>query len=572
MARHTVTLPCIADAYVDQEYPGTNYGNATQLLVGHGWYSTNFDYYKKALFRFNPTTLPERKKIIQANLGIFVVSKNVDKNGNISTGLAESFDENTVTYNSAFIWGTTYETNNPVGVIQTNQYQFLQTEISLEDIINRSLALHIKAWGKPSDTHMYVASRESSNPPQLIILYEDIPPSKPNIIEPVGRYIDNKTVIRLIWRYVSSVGGLQNAFDLQWSTNQTEWTTISQVTPNTYYDIPAETFPAGNIYWRVRTANEYGEFSEYSDIAAFYAIGAPSTPTILSVTNSARPMISWASDGQQVYQVQISNGDIVLYDTGMRPGINTRAHKAMEYLQDGYYTAKVWIKNEYDMISDAGVYYFTISVVRPPKPEITLQRITAGVEIYVAGSVRSLIYRKEMGGHFKVIGETMSGMFTDYTCSAAVECQYFARALLDSEAFTDSDIGLITPRFKGNYFAPVSAPGDYIYLYRYINNPPPKNQGLKLSAATVFYSGREFPVIEFSEHAESSMSFGFFLSSWQDVEKLTQLIKRRNTVIFRDYRGRKIYGILGELSINDVRRGFDVTFSMTRTDYTEEPS
>src|SRR5690606_21467956 len=135
-------------------------------------------------------------------------------------------------------------------------------------------------------------SRENTNPPYIEIVYEDVPPDKPTPKEPIGVYKDSFGIIRFEWQYNSDVGGEQKAFDLQWSTDQVNWTTVSQTTANNYYDMPANTLPAGNIYWRVRTYNEYDEVGPYSDIQSFYAIGAPAAPVLNAVpTNTARPVV-----------------------------------------------------------------------------------------------------------------------------------------------------------------------------------------------------------------------------------------------------------------------------------------
>ena len=126
----------------------------------------------------------------------------------------------------------------------------------------------------PNGAEIVLFIPENINAPYIEIIYEDVPPDKPTLISPIGEYKDSNSIIRFEWQYNSSVGGTQKAFDLQWSTDQVNWNTISDETSRYFYDMPAETLPAGNIYWRVQTYNEYDEASGYSDPEVFYSIAA----------------------------------------------------------------------------------------------------------------------------------------------------------------------------------------------------------------------------------------------------------------------------------------------------------
>jgi len=62
----------------------------------------------------------------------------------------------------------------------------------------------------------------------------------------------------------------------------------------------------------------------------------------------------------------------------------------------------------------------------------------------------------------------------------------------------------------------------------------------------------------------------FFLKSWNDVEAFIALVDRKETVLYRDARGRKIYGVLGNLTVNDEISGYTVGFTLTEVDHIEE--
>lgn len=378
MAQYTIDLPCIADTYIDEGAPSTNYGTATTLQSG--WSSSGVMRSRTAFLKFNNALLPTNKKIISTQLRLYLtqsLSIATGQNFYIYKVTTKDWIENTLTYNNSEVWFSNMVSLTGVGYA-ANYYIDINIPVSANVAYKPDYG--IAPNPNQDGAILYFQSREGANPPVLRITYEDVPPDAPTPKDPIGDFKDNKSVVRFEWTYNSSVGGTQKAFDLQWSTDQTTWTTVSQTTANNYYDMPADTLPAGNIYWRVRCYNEYDEASVYCSTQSFYAIGAPAAPILNTVpTNSARPVITWAAFNQQVYQLQILSGTTVVYDSGDQPSISIRSHKVMAFLADGAYTAKLRIKNEYDLWSTWGEATFTVSTVKPAKPALTVVNTAYGL-------------------------------------------------------------------------------------------------------------------------------------------------------------------------------------------------
>lgn len=559
MAQHIINPTLVSDSYIDKNNPSTNFSSATELKLQDGGSSGSVFY---PFLNFNLSIIPARKRVTAASLTL-----NQSGVSDFTYGVcAVSDDPATVTYNN-MSGGKWY--NDPAIVANVSGLRTLQCTNVITYIINGGayhfLSLFVGGYGWPN--FISFNSKESgSSIPSLSITYEDVPPSKPTLNEPIGSFEINTEVIRLSWNYISSVGGTQKGFNLQHSTDQSTWTTVSQTTANNYYDAPAGTFTAGNVYWRVQTINEYDETSDYSNIVAFYAIGAPETPVIQSVTNSAKPTITWASSGQQVYQVQALQDETLLHDSGILPGMETRSYKLPIYLANGDYTAKVRIKNEYDMFSEWGIADFTLSVVPPDKPTLSAQKTILGIELHIINnSDKALIYRDNV-----CIASITGDAFTDYSAAHGVEYEYFVRAVNSSEAFNDSDPVFIRPELKNNLFAPVSDLGDIIRLRYNKNTIPSKTINLNPISTATYYSGRNHAVTEFSEHEESATVFSFFIQDIATIKKFKNLIKSKETVLFRDARGRKIYGILSGWNETDDRSGHQIGFTLTEADYNEE--
>lgn len=583
MAQHTIDLPCIADTYCSYDNPSSNYGSAPLLRSG-GYRLIGTDvvvlYY--ALTKFNTSVLPPRKKIIYVGLRVYSVKSMpaaegaevafnlYDINWEDSTANYNNQGKTDVSYFSQFDWiaFTSGIPSNAWVEIDVTKTPIISAILD-GDISDKGM---IFLWrdhspGPLSDDYWEVHSRENTNAPVLRVIYEDVPPNAPTPTEPIGTYKDSKSIVRFAWEYNSDVGGEQKKFDLQWSVDQSDWTTISETTQNTYYDMPADTFPAGNIYWRVRCYNEYDEVGDYCAIQSFYAIGAPSAPAINAIpTDTARPVVSWSAFSQQVYQLQILSGDTIVYDSGVVPGINIRSHKITAWLADGTYTIQMRIKNEYDMWSDWGSTTVTISTVKPDKPSITLQRSAYGVEINATG----LIYRSDYNKDDYICIGTATGVYHDNTVASGKEYKYFVRAVSENDTFEDSDIKFIQSEFNYALIAPVSDLTNVFTFLHGLDGPPKRTYNRQTGGTTVQYAGRKYPVWEPTDHVSAGLSLQFYLETWDKVKAFTEIYDLNNTVLYRDGKGRKMYGTLNNLSVKDDILGYIISFTLDQVDYREE--
>ena len=167
-------------------------------------------------------------------------------------------------------------------------------------------------------------------------------------VSPAGIVIDATIVNRFSWQHIISTGTPQRKADLQWSADGTTWNTLATVTgENQYYDVPANTFPSGTKYWRVRTYNTDGTASAWSNAAEFIAINAPSAPSIVIQSTGPRPRITWQTSEQEAYQLMLSNG----YASGTVYGTE-KAWRSPAYLADGSYTVRIRVQNQYGMWSE----------------------------------------------------------------------------------------------------------------------------------------------------------------------------------------------------------------------------
>jgi len=62
----------------------------------------------------------------------------------------------------------------------------------------------------------------------------------------------------------------------------------------------------------------------------------------------------------------------------------------------------------------------------------------------------------------------------------------------------------------------------------------------------------------------------YFLRTWAEVEKFINIYDRKETVLYRDAKGRKMYGVMTGLTIDDDRYGYVVSFTVNEVDFKEE--
>lgn len=391
-----------------------------------------------------------------------------------------------------------------------------------------------------------------------------VPQSPPIPIAPIGQYIDEKNPIRFEWNFVGgSSGETQSKFDLQYSTDGgTMWTTKTETSINKYYELAAKTLSSGNIIWRVRTYNNWGEVSPYSEDRSFTVIGSPPIPLISVISNSGLPLIKWQSQEQHLYELQIVEADKIIFDNGTIPSTTEREYKLKEYLKDGNYKARIRVYNEFNFKSEWAEKNFTISTAKPLKPiiEVFNGEYTVAIDI-INISAKNLIYRDNI-----LIGEVNGNKFIDYTGKNNKEYKYFVRAIDSSDNFADSEIKLGSCKFSGNTLATKREPSKFIRLKYGLNNIPKKTNIINTLGILNFYDGREYPVMEYSEFSSLEKNLTFSLRTREEIEELRELINKKETLIYRDFDGEIIIGNIIMLTDEKTMFGYDVNFTIIKTE------
>ena len=265
----------------------------------------------------------------------------------------------------------------------------------------------------------------------------------PTLEFPISTSVDGSE--NITFRWVNNGGENNTGTDLEFSTDGTTWgDPINVAAGEAEHTVAAGTLSSGTHYWRARAYNADSAAGDWTDPAIFSVISAPAAP-YYEVTNTPRPTISWVSDEQQAFQVQM--GD---YDSGLVFG-TAQSFKCPVYLPNGSATVRVRVMNQYNLWSDWSGTQITIA--NTPGAASPVLTVTAGADAQLSwtdvGASRYLIYRNG-----ELIGETDGLSFTDRY--AIGQASYFVRA---AEALTTQTIAL-----TDDYYINTNSPSGYVKI------------------------------------------------------------------------------------------------------------
>lgn len=389
------------------------------------------------------------------------------------------------------------------------------------------------------------------------------PQKTPRIISPTSGYLDGSEKIKLSWEFLGGADyDTQGKYELQYSTNGSSWNTITKVTDLQYHEFEKDFFGSGRVEWKVKTFNTFGDESVFTDIVAFNVISSPPIPQIQTITNSSRPKISWISVEQQYYEIRIyDNSNKLIYEI-KEPSIN-KFHDVKIFLNDGNYRAELVIFNQYNLSSETATRDFTISTVKPPKPIIDVYSSEYSNTIRGNSNAQyTRVYRDDI-----FIGTLENNIFIDFTCENRKEYKYHLRAIDDEGNFNDSDTKIGICNFRNNTISTAKSPGDFVKLKYGLNSIPSKNTRKSVLGSNFYFDGREYPVVEFSEFKSTEKTLKFFTRYKSDIDKLEELINKKEVLLYRDVEGEKIYGTILSIDYDKEMLGYNFGFTINKTDY-----
>lgn len=405
------------------------------------------------------------------------------------------------------------------------------------------------------------------------------PPLQPVLVHPVGIAVRAADGVFLQWSYNSPFDTFPSRFDIRYRIGSRPWVdlrTDSQggLPAPSNITTSAETMQS-RIEWQVRAWGELGDAGEWSSLAQAFIIGIPPRPTLTQITNSGRPQITFSAQNAMAWELEILQNAQLVYSTGERAFEGSFVHVAEEFFNNGNYTARLRISNEYGIYSEWATRIFTIAVAPPASIELkTANNLQYRTRLWFNGAGRVVyIYRAPKNDDFICIARVEdSDNFEDWTVQPGQRYKYFIRTVGANFSFADSNIETAKSDFMETTIAVADTPNVMVKLLGQLGGKPTKNSDFQQERTLTHFAGREKPVLQVGTHTDRTASLAFYVTL-ADRDRLEELAKCEKVLILRDWRLGTLYGTIAG-GIQAQSDGFSehcqISFSFTETDYPVE--
>ena len=355
------------------------------------------------------------------------------------------------------------------------------------------------------------------------------------------------------------------------STNQSNWeikiddSLTYTGTYETEKVLPPNTLTVGNhkLVLTVTYRTSLGVEKKVSKTVEFKVQGKPPIPTFTSgdrfMTNL--PVISWDTQEQQGYILDILKDDCVIWTTHWQNGLVTR-QKVLKILEDGTYKARLKVINVFSIESDYAIQVFTVSTQE--STEITLE--AQARERYVQltwDNINSRFHTFYIIRDGIYIAKTIATTYNDYTACNGHD--YVIVGLNFNNVAKYSNRVHLTCAINGCVMATIDDLTDMINVGHVLNNYN-FSGAINLAGGAILCTGREKPVMVWGEHLQATYTIKFV--DYENYFRFIAMCKRRQIFCYRD-RNQKLF-----LSVNTPKYDLDHTmaeYSITalEVDYSE---
>lgn len=405
---------------------------------------------------------------------------------------------------------------------------------------------------------------------------------RPTPVAPVGGEVKNLAeTIRFEWQHNSPFE--QKSFEINYRpVTSPSWTTVSQESSNQYYELSANTLMAGTYEWRVRTTSEFDFISPWTLSSIFNVAYTSQTPVVIHPTpNQVMPKqdltVEWqAIPNQEEFEVRLFEGNV---QVKQRQRISPDNRVTLSgWLENGKnYSLQVRIREKNQLWSPWVTIPITVQYTAPAKPILHFveDEELSAVKIYIENPtpvgteplvVLQDLYRREPGGDWVKLAENLpaNGQFIDYM-PIGDTVEYRVNAIGNNLVRVDSDTFEYTLKISFTIVQLANNPVEFVRLKKVRERSGDRN----FNAIQKKFIGRKRPVTEFGETQENNVSLEFLVYP-EEYEKLLEILKKQETILYRDARKRKLYSTIATLSINDEELNrYSVSMTLNEVDYIE---
>lgn len=293
--------------------------------------------------------------------------------------------------------------------------------------------------------------------------------------------------------------------------------------------------------------------------------GRPPTPTITSSSTftTSRPTITWDTQDQQSYILELLKGSEIIHSTDWNNGLYV-SHKINDYLANGSYTVRVKVMNQYSLESEWGTKQITINATESTVIKLSSISVQNTVELRWDNPnnkfTKFYIIRNN-----EVIAKTTNTYYTDYTPHK--DCIYVIRGINVSDVYKDSNRSYEYVEINRSVLATVDQLDDQLNC-AFFTSSDRFNANLGLECTLIEVSGRPYPIAVFGEHQSKNISLN--LLQCDSLDKLIEMFHRREVFCYRDH-SEKVFFVIPSLPYNrnSILSDHEGTISATVVDYKE---
>lgn len=358
--------------------------------------------------------------------------------------------------------------------------------------------------------------------------------------------------------------------------------------PYTSYILPANSLINGQTYqWRVRTADQSGEWSPWSEYAVFQTgprlVATILYPTEGTIVNIGEVTVQWSVMSQQSVVIRLYDANLTTVLQEVEVLSSTVRSKTITGLENHQsYQVSVQAVSIIGVVGEevfSGVFH--VEYTPPPTPQVTANVANGFIELGIFNPepsetepplVGNDIYRRPIGGEWIKLASLYpcNTVYLDYEAASGQTYEYLVKVIAANDTVSASNIVSATLKIPYGLWLhdPLDPSGTAHFFEYYEAN---FQDSPKLSASDFMFAGRTHPVTQFNAKAmERPVKFRLALpKDTDDLTALENLFYRRTTLCLRDARGRKLYGTIKELPITDEKWGATADIEFTVVDYKE---
>lgn len=331
-------------------------------------------------------------------------------------------------------------------------------------------------------------------------------------LSPSNTVEDGSGPISFIWNHANNTGTGQSAADLQWSSDGAIWNDLATISGSgKSYTAPANTFPAGTIYWRVRTYNSDDVAGAWSAPITFVSVAAPPAP-VVAADSKPYTTITWQSSGQLAYNIAVD---------GVEYGPRFGADKTMtlkERLKNGLHRATVKVQGVYGLWSEEGAVDFQVS--NAPGTEIKL-KVRFDHAPRLSWSTEGAYSAFQIYRNGKLIGKTTNTRFVDNL--GIGNCSYQLIGIMADGNYTESNIVKGVVCLSCTMICDLER-GEWQKLELSAKSYPERNFSESQNHSSRHFCGAALPVLELSQHRNKSGSYEVAFKCRKDAEAFEALL------------------------------------------------